>query len=118
MTQHRRKTTVSWFSFLILTLSACSSMQVNTIPAPQTNFAQYKTYAWAPVKASAAPEASILEQTVKSSVESQLAAKGMRQAVEGETADLVISYSALAKNSVEYGMAPGPYGWGDVTTAY
>jgi len=97
--------------------AACSNMEVNTAQAPDTNFAQYKTYAWAQTTENVGTqEGSILDQTIKSTLQDQLASKGLSPA-EGSTPDILISYTAKAREGVEYGVAPGPWGW-DETTAY
>jgi hypothetical protein len=99
-------------SILLLSLFACSSMEVQTAVAPHANLSQYRTYAWAPKPASATdrPRASVLEETVKSAVEKEVAEKGLVPA-EGAEPDLLISYYGVSRDSVSFGIAPS-YGYG------
>jgi hypothetical protein len=60
-----------------------------------------------------------MDQTIKSNLQNQLAAKGLSPAAPDTTPDLLISYTTKAKEGVEYGVAPyGGWGWDDETAAY
>lgn len=91
-------------------MTGCSSMEVNTAKDPQANFANYKTYAWAPEALAPGQAASVFDATVKSDVDQQLLAKGWTK-VPVKDADLLISYTAKTRNNVSYGVAPGYSGW-------
>lgn len=93
-------------------IAACSSTEIKTSQDPQANLAQYKTYAWAPEAqpSTEKPNSSILDETVKSSVQQQLAAKGFQQVPTSE-AQLLISYTANSANEITYGPAPTYWGW-------
>src|SRR5579885_3625676 len=86
-------------------LSACSTMQVQTAKDPQADFSKYRTYSWMPEPAGAGQQAqaSILDQTVKSTAEQALAKKGLEPAPAGTSPDLLITYSAKARNEIQYG---------------
>ena len=106
-------------SMILLILASCSSTQIKTGHDPQADFTQYKTYTWAP-QAQPAPDrpaSSILDETVKTAVEQQLATKGLRK-VPGPQADLMVTYSATTTDKVTYGAAPGPWYWGTVEQPY
>jgi hypothetical protein len=95
----------------LLALAACSSMDVYTARAPETHLANYHTYSWAPQLQSPNPPAdSILDQTVRASVERQLATRGMKQ-VPPQMADLLVSYTTLSEvtdtDRGDYGL----WGW-------
>jgi hypothetical protein len=111
---------ISLAALSLLSFAACSSMDINTAKAPNTDFNQYKTYSWisTPAQTSIAPEGSILDQTIKSTADQQLMTKGLSPA--GSSApDLLISYSARTRNSVEYRSSPSSWDWGwSETTAY
>src|SRR5687767_1111448 len=91
-----------------LVLFACSTMKVQTAKDPQANLSKYKTYTWAPESASpgSRPHASILDQTVKASLEKELAKKGLVRA-ENTEPDLWVSYFAVSRESLTYGVSPG-----------
>jgi hypothetical protein len=96
-------------SLMIFLLAACSSMRVNSAQAPNTDLSQYHTFAWAKQSSdNSSPQSSILDQSVKTDVENQLASKGLTPATNSP--DLLISYSAKSKDSLEYGAEPGWWG--------
>jgi hypothetical protein len=106
----------------LLAFVACSSVDINTAKAPNADFHQYKTYSWInnPTQNSIAPQGSILEETIKTTAEQQLMAKGLSPA-GSSTPDLLISYATKTRNSVEYrsdGPSTWDWGWSDMTTAY
>jgi hypothetical protein len=102
----------------ILSISGCSSLDVKADKDPKANLAKYKTYAWAeePKTTPNKKVTSILDETVKADVDQQLASKGL-QKVPASQADLIVSYSAMTKNRISYGMSPGYY-WGAGTEPY
>lgn len=99
-----------------MAFAACSNLEVNTAQAPKVNFAQYKTYAWVPTpqppQGNAIEEGSILDQTIKSTAEENLMAKGLSPAGSNPP-DLLISYAARTRMGVQYGVATTPWGWDD-----
>lgn len=97
---------------------ACSSLEVKADKDPQANLAKYKTYAWVaePNVNSGKKTPSMLDETVKAYVDQELQAKGLEKVPESE-AQLLVSYSAMTKNRVSYGMSPGYY-WGAGTEPY
>jgi hypothetical protein len=100
-------------SILLPYLFACSSMEIQTAVAPQAHLSQYKTYAWAPRPASipAKPQhAAILEETVQSAIEEDVAQKGLVPAQDAPP-DLLIGYYGTSRDSVSFGIAPS-YGYG------
>ena len=74
-------------------LLACSVMlaqDVSTDSMPGTDFSKYHTYKWVPIEGASYPN-QILDTQIKSSIDSQLAAKGLKK-TDGEQADLFIGY--------------------------
>src|SRR4051794_23426111 len=67
---------------LFAQLSACSSMKTEISKDPQANLAQYKTYAWMQRETPTQGNASVVDQVVRSSVDKELAAKGLRPATD------------------------------------
>ena len=100
----------------LLSIAACSTLDVNTAQAPNTNFNQYKTYAWVPSAQPNQPfmieDGSILDQTIKATTEQNLMTKGLSPA-GSQPPDLLISYTARTKMGVQYGVATTPWGWDD-----
>jgi len=76
-----------------LILFACGSVlaqDVNYNFMPQTDFAKYHTYKWVVIEGGSHPN-QIADAQIKSSVESQLTAKGLTK-TDGDKADLLIGY--------------------------
>lgn len=107
-------------SSISFVLASCSTMQVQTGKDPQADLYKFHTYAWAPQVAPNPdkPPASLLDQTVISQVEKDLAQKGYAPALAGAKPDLLISYSAMAQDTVEYGAAMTPSHWGSYDQLY
>ncbi len=77
-------------------------MQIQTASDPQANLSRYKTYEWAPSRANVEGRpANILDQTLKSAVEKELAAKGLKPAQDSPP-DLLVSYFAAAREATNY----------------
>jgi len=97
---------------LLSLLVSCSSMRVQTASDPEANLSQYKTYGWAPTPPATPdrPQQSILDQTVKSSIEKGLAAKGLVPA-KGAQADMLINYFGVSRSAITYGSTSHDY-WG------
>jgi hypothetical protein len=88
-------------SGVLLGLASCSTLSVQTANDPHADLSKYKTYQWA----RASTPSSILDQTVKSSVEKELASKGLSP-TEGTKPDLLVSYFGSARNEVNYYGSP------------
>jgi uncharacterized protein DUF4136 len=83
----------------------------------QANFGTFKTYKWVALKG-AAPLSDLVDRQVKSTVDAELAKKGLTKS-ETETADLYIGYQAAVDQEKQYtsydtgwGYGPGWYGGG------
>lgn len=88
-------------------------MEIKTATDPAANLSNFRTYAWAPPPPieSGMTQNSMLDETVRADVDRNLTAKGMAK-VDPSKADLLVSYTAVAKNTLTYGVAPGPWLWG------
>jgi Domain of unknown function (DUF4136) len=90
----RTKCTVGRLLFLIgfvlLVGAALSAQDVKYNFMPGTDFSKYHTYKWVPIEGGSHPN-QIVDAQIKSSVDSQLAAKGLTK-TDGEKADLLIGY--------------------------
>jgi hypothetical protein len=99
----------------VLTLAtSCSTTEIKTASDPQSNVAQYKTFAWAPADPSKPVPAAttMLDQTVQATLQHQLEAKGLKLVSDPKQAQLWISYQARGHNQVSYGVAPSPWDMG------
>jgi hypothetical protein len=77
----------------VLALMACTltpAQEVSSSAMPGTDFSKYHTYKWVTIEGATQPN-QIVDVQIKSSVDSQLAAKGLTK-TDGDTADLYIGY--------------------------
>ena len=104
---------------VLLALIACSvtyGQDVRTNYMPGTDFSKYHTYAWVDEvkgvpRVGGQPD-QILDSQVKEAVDSQMAAKGITKVVDGDKADLLLSYQlAIDREKQINGLANG-WGWG------
>lgn len=110
----------------LLGLSACSSVNTNWDYNPQINFSQFHTFAWATADNDGSEYHldGLMDARVRHAVDSQLAAKGLKQ-VNKADAELLVNYLTKVDTKVDvdtftnyYGYNPyypyyGPgWGWG------
>lgn len=74
----------------LLASTALSAQDVRYNFMPGTDFAKYHSYKWVPIEGASHPN-QIADAQIKSSVDSQLAAKGLTK-TESDSADLLIGY--------------------------
>jgi Domain of unknown function (DUF4136) len=100
----KTKSNVGRFLFLIgfalLASKALSAQDVKYNFMPGTNFGKYHTYKWVPIEGGSHPN-QIADAQIKSSVDSQLAAKGLTKA-DGDNADLLIGYQAAVDKEKQW----------------
>lgn len=98
----------------LLVLAACSTMGVSTAKAPDVDLSKYKTFAWAPdMQSNGRSDATILDQTVKTSVNQQLRNKGLSPATDVNSADMLISYTATSVPNYTFGEDYSYWEWLD-----
>jgi hypothetical protein len=76
----------------LILLGACAAAQEITNDYSKADFAHFKTYAWAsghPV------EDELLNQSIISSIDAQLSAKGLTKVSPGEHPDVLVSYDVV-----------------------
>ena len=109
-----------WGISILISLTACSTLQVTSDFDPSANFTKLKTFAWeVPAKEKTGNvrlDNPILEKRIKANVENVLAAKGFTKLDSG-TPDFYIGYHVALQDKVSvssmnnyYGYAPG-WGW-------
>lgn len=86
-------------------LGACSSLRVDTDHYALANFSRYKSYAWAPQAvppsgSNPITQNTLLETRVKTAVNSQMAAKGIREVSPGESPDLQVYFHLSTFNEI------------------
>lgn len=96
------------FCALLFTAGSLLAQTVSYNSMPGTNFAKYKTYKWVTIPGAEQPN-QILDQQIKQSIDSQMAAKGFVK-TSAETADLDIAYQVSITQQQQwnaYGMGGG-----------
>src|ERR1700746_3937643 len=103
------------FSLMLGMLASAQDVRTNYMTG--TDFSKYHTYAWVDEvkgvpRVGGQPD-QILDAQVKQAVDSQMAAKGITKAVDGNKADLLLGYQlAIDRERQINGFADGWGGWG------
>ena len=84
----------------LLAGTALSAQDVRYNFMPGTDFAKYHTYKWVPIEGGSHPN-QIADAQIKSSVDSQLAAKGLTK-TDGDNADLLIGYQVAVDKEKQW----------------
>jgi hypothetical protein len=90
----QRTAIVICFGLMLGMLASAQDVRTNYMPG--TDFSKYHTYAWVDEvkgvpRVGGQPD-QILDTQVKQAVDSQMAAKGLTKAVDGDKADLLLGY--------------------------
>ena len=89
------------FLFLVTVLSSvCFAQEVKYNFAPGTDFSKFKTYKWQRAE-KAKYDDPVVDRILKSSIDQQLAAKGLTK-TEDESADLYVIYQLAVAQDVEW----------------
>jgi hypothetical protein len=97
-----RRVSRNLISVLVLPLVACSltyGQDIITNYLPGTDFSKYRTYMWVTIGPNGVPD-EILDAQIKQSIDSQLAAKGLRK-TDGK-ADLLVRYQVAVTKEKEW----------------
>ncbi len=108
---------------IALVLFTCGSVLAQDVKynfMPGTDFAKYHTYKWVVIEGGSHPN-QIADAQIKSSVDSQLATKGLTK-TDSDKADLLIGYQVAVDKEKQwnaYGMGGGPRfgGMGSATSS-
>jgi hypothetical protein len=99
---------------LIVALLACGgalAQDVTTNSMPGTDFTKYHTYKWVAIQGATYPN-QIVDAQIKSSIDSQLASKGLTK-TDGDKADLYIGYQASVDKEKQWNAyGTGGLRWG------
>ena len=96
--------------FILFICGAAMAQDVSYNFAQGTDFSKFKTYKWVNIPGAEAPN-QLLDQQIKQSIDSQLAAKGFVK-TDADTADLYVGYQVSISQQQQwnaYGM--GGMGW-------
>jgi hypothetical protein len=96
--------------FILFICGAAIAQDVSYNYAQGTDFSKFKTYKWINIPGAEAPN-QLLDQQIKQSIDSQLAAKGLIK-TDADTADLYVGYQVSISQQQQwnaYGM--GGMGW-------
>ncbi len=100
----RKKSNVGWLlcliGFALLAGTTLSAQDVRYNFMPGTDFAKYHTYKWVPIEGGSHPN-QIVDAQIKSSVDSQLAAKGLTK-TDSDKADLLIGYQVAVDKEKQW----------------
>jgi hypothetical protein len=102
-------------AMLIATVTPAQDVVTNSMPG--TDFSKYHTYKWVSINGAAQPN-QIVDAQIKSSIDSQLATKGLTK-TDDDKADLYIGYQVSIDQEKQwnaYGMGGG-LRWGGMGTA-
>jgi Domain of unknown function (DUF4136) len=102
------------FITLLLATSSSTAQDVHYNFDRDTDFSQFTTYKWVPIK-DVAKVNDLLDKQIKEAIDAELATKGLTK-VEGDDANLYIGYQPAVRqeqqvNSYSTGWGYGP-GWG------
>jgi hypothetical protein len=93
---------------VLLAGAALSAQDVKYNFMPGTDFSKFHTYKWVPIEGASHPN-QIADAEIKSSVDSQLAAKGLTK-TDGDKADLLVGYQVAVDKEKQW----NAYGMGGV----
>jgi hypothetical protein len=99
-------------AFALVVCASASAQDVTTNFVPGTDFSKYHKYKWVNIEGAAHPN-QIVDAEIKTSIDSQLAAKGLTK-TDDDNADLFIGYQVSIDQEKQwnaYGMGGGPR-WG------
>jgi hypothetical protein len=106
---------------LVLALVACTLIHAQDVSynaMPGTDFSKYHTYKWVTIEGATQPN-QIVDTQIKTSVDSQLATKGLTK-TDGDKADLYVGYQVSIDQEKQwnaYSMGGGPRWGGGMGTA-
>jgi hypothetical protein len=100
----------------IIVATPAAAQDVRTNYMPGVDFTKFKTYRWVAIEGASHPN-QIVDAEIKSSVDKQLANKGLTK-VDGDSADLNLGYQvAVDKERQWNSFGSGGLRWGGMNTA-
>jgi hypothetical protein len=105
-----KKLALSLTVFLLVSTSTVLSQDVRYNFDKDTDFSRFKTYKWVAIK-DAAQVDDLTDKQIKSSLDTELAKKGLTK-VEGDNADLLIGYQAAIGTEKQFTSYNSDWGYG------
>lgn len=95
-----KRISFAWVAALLMIASSALCQDVRYNFDKTTDFSRFKTYRWVTIK-DAQKLDDIMDEQVKDSIDSALAAKGVSK-VDGDNADLFIGYQVAVSSEKKY----------------
>ena len=112
MNSKRSSSVVQLAVLIALILFTCGSVLAQDVTynsAPGADFSKFKTYKWVKIEGAEYPD-QILDQQIKQSIDSQLAAKGFTK-TDSDTAYLYVGYQVSISQEKQWNAYGGGVGW-------
>jgi len=106
---------IIFLSLLLIAGAATLAQDVSYNVAPGTDFTKYKTYKWVTIDGAEVPD-QIVDQQIKQSIDTQLAAKGFTK-TDGDKADLYVGYQISISQERQWNAYGGGIGFRGMGTA-
>jgi hypothetical protein len=103
---------------LVVAVSGCASMQIQTDYDPAISFSDYRTYRWMPTSPTSDPRVNnaITEGRIHGAVDSVLSARGYRKLGSGNV-DFLVGYHAAIEGALDAIEMARYYGYRPATTS-
>lgn len=99
---------------IIAVISACSALQVNHDYDPSADFAQYRTFAWAPDPPPGSGhlliDSPLMDRRIRTAIETTLKSKGYTQ-VESGRPDFFVTYQLVVKTQIDVNTVGPAFVW-------
>lgn len=100
---------------MVTVMGACSGLQVYQDYDPSADFAQYRTFAWAPDPPRGGGhvliDSPLMDRRIRTAIETTLKSRGHRQA-ESDRPDFFVTYQLVVKTQIEVNTIGPAIGWG------
>jgi len=100
---------------IIAVISACAGLQVKQDYDPLADFAQYRTFAWAPDpppgRGHLLIDSPLMDRRIRTAIETTLKSKGYTQAESGRP-DFFVTYQLVVKTQIDVHTVGPAFGWG------
>lgn len=112
---------------VVVAVTGCSGMRINSDFNPGANFSSYETYTWLPAPESGDPrlDNAIVFNRVKDAIDTELEAKGYREVANANQADFLVGYHIALDGRMDvqtvnsyYGYGYGPWYYGGYRDTY
>lgn len=95
--------------FALCIAAAAVAQDVTYNAMPGTDFSKFKTYKWVVIEGAQLPD-QIVDAEIKTAIDTQLAAKGLKK-VAADPADLFVGYQVAVNDERQWNAYGGGLGW-------